>query len=272
MAQRTFVIADPGNTAGGDLSVMLDLIYHAASVDVDAIKFQWVSDALYLSKRRNAQGYLSAYQQIAFPQDWLSKLRDACLRYGIEFMCTAYLESDLSVLAPLVQRWKISSFEATDMAFFAEHLPYQKPIIVSTGMMSPAEVLWYVKHREDDLPSLRIIHCVSAYPAPLSEMNLGAIRRYSLDGFSDHSRSLDTGALAVAAGATIIETHFRLDEADPNGEDFAHSFTPKELAVYVANIRRAEEMMGTGFKQCQPSEEPMRRFRVEKNCLEACHD
>jgi sialic acid synthase SpsE len=265
------VIADPGCTHDGSWREIMDLIVAVRQSGADAIKLQWTSSAEKMCERRNAPQYRDSYELLQFPVQCHEGFKAECDRQGIEYLCTVYLPEDIPTIAPFVSRFKISSFESPDAKFFAEHLPYRKPIIVSTGMMSPAEVLWYVKHR-DHGADLSLLHCVSAYPTPMSEMNLAAIWRYSLDGFSDHSRLLQAGGLAVAAGARIVETHVRPEGADPEGADYAHSFTPSELAQYVTNIRRAEEMMGTGFKRCQPSEESMRRYRVEQNNLAARHD
>jgi N,N'-diacetyllegionaminate synthase len=272
MAQRTLVIADPGNTADGGYNNMRGLIVAAAQSGCDGIKFQWTSSAARMCERRNAPEYRDAYDKLQFPSEWHEQFRRDCVREGIAYLCTVFLPEDIAAVAPFVSHFKVSSFEASDIAFFAEHLPYRKPIIISTGMMTPTDVLWYVKHREERLSELRILHCVSAYPAPLSEMNLGAIRRYSLDGLSDHSRNVYVGGLAVAAGATIIETHLRLAGADPASEDYAHSFTPEELAVYVRNIRSAETIMGDGRKRVMDSEKELEKYRVTTNNLAARHN
>ena len=107
------------------------------------------------------------------------------------------------------------------------------------------------------------LHCISAYPADLAQTNLAALRdNYEIDGLSDHSHQTDMGALAVAAGASIIETHVRLDDTDPANPDYAVSFTPAEFAEYVRLVRRAETIMGDGVRRVQSCEEQNLRFRV----------
>jgi N,N'-diacetyllegionaminate synthase len=71
-----------------------------------------------------------------------------------------------------------------------------------------------------------------------------------------------TGALAVACGATIVEVHFRLDETRKDNPDFAHSLSPGNLTTYIANIRKAERMLGDGVKKVEASEVPMLQHRV----------
>ena len=91
-------------------------------------------------------------------------------------------------------------------------------------------------------------------------MNLAALKQ--CDGLSDHSRHRWMGALAVAAGAEIIEAHLRLDDTDPENPDFATAFTPAEFADYVRNIRFAEAALGDGQKRLQDCERPMAEYRV----------
>ena len=80
-------------------------------------------------------------------------------------------------------------------------------------------------------------------------------------GFSDHTRSPLAGAVAVGAGASVIEFHLRLDETDPRNPDFAVSRSPEEARVYVEHIRQAEVLMGDGKKRIMPEEEPMLAYK-----------
>ena len=253
MAQeRVMVMVDPGSTHEGNLDTMRRMIHVAAECGADVVKFQWTSSRERLCERRHAQEYLEAYRRIAWPAEWHAALRSACEEAGIEYACTVCLAEDIAVIAPFVKRFKVASFEASDVVLLRAFIATGKPIIVSTGM---AETFV--------LPiGAKALHCVSAYPAPMNELNLGCIREDEFDGFSDHSGNVLTGALAVAAGARIIETHFRLDDCNPQNPDFPHSLTPAQLREYVANIRFAEQAMGDGIKRCQPSEEAMRKYRV----------
>ena len=179
-------------------------------------------------------------------------------------MCTCYLASDVSIIAPYVRRWKIASFEARDHAFIHAHVAYPKPMIVSSGGMDETEVVelahWLGTHYSPD--SYSILHCLSAYPAPPEEMNLLALDGLTFEGLSDHSCSPIVAAMAVARGATIIEAHLRLDDCPPGNADYPHSMPPARFAEYVATIRLAEKIMGDGKKRVMPSEEPWTRYSV----------
>lgn len=277
-ANRTFVIAEVAATHDGNLQKALRLVDLARAIRADAVKFQWVSDPERLVARRHAPGYLAAYQLLSFPREWFPVLVERCssrhLSFDstveeppVEFMCTAYLPEDIPVVAPYVSRFKVASFEAGDREFVCRHLAYGKPVVISTGMMAEdalrglfADVL--TMRRKYGQPPVYYLHCVSSYPAPADEMNLGAVRRYCLHGLSDHSRIPWMGAMAVAVGAQIVEFHVRLDDTDPGNADYAVAFPPSEAAQYAWNVRVAERLFGDGVKRVMSCEEIMLRYRV----------
>lgn len=267
-----FCIAEVGSTHDGDRAKMSEAIRVAKDAGADAIKYQWVSSPERLAARRHAEDYLWAYRVIAFPREWLAELKAECDAAGIEFMCSVFLPEDIQEIAPLVKRFKVSSFESNDVAFIAAHDPYRhhptmgadvyppggtiRPMILSFGFGGQWKIL----------PAYSVgLHCVSAYPCPPEQMNLRVIthRNHGTTiGLSDHSAHPWMGALAVAAGAEIIEVHFRLPSTFPSNPDYGHSFDPDGLAQYIANARFAEAAMGDGIKNMQPSEEPWARYRV----------
>ncbi len=260
---RTFVIAEAASAHDGDLSKALRLIDAAALAGADAVKFQFWSDADVLADRRRVEpAYREIYRRYQMPADWLSRLSLYCVPKGLEFMATCYLPQDVAIVAPYVQRFKIASFEATDRAFRAAHASFRKPLIVSLGMVD-GTASWSFVGSGQRPNETRFLHCVSAYPAPLNEMNLRVIQRYGLDGLSDHSRHVATGAVAVACGARIVEVHVRAEDTDPSNPDHAVSLLPGELRQYVEHIRVAEQLLsGHGCKALMPSEAAMAKYRV----------
>lgn len=278
---KTFVIMEVAGTHGGDLKKAAILVGLAADIGADAVKFQWLSSPERLVERRRAPEYLEAYRTIAFPREWFAVLDDWCRRARVEFMCTAYLPEDVAVVAQYVQRFKVSSFESQDAHFVGLHAEWpEKPLILSAGMGSDvsesvrfyhqlAERAWY--RARGDLAyhpweKIRVLHCVSAYPCPDNQAALARIRqedcRWNFAGYSDHTRHPWAGALAVAAGARVVEFHARLYDTGPENADFVVSRTPAEAREYVANIRAAEALLGDGGRGAMPAEEPMLRYRV----------
>lgn len=254
---RTFIIGEAGSCHDGNFGQALELIRIAKDAGADAVKFQYWSDPIRLAERRNAPDYQPIYTKYKLPMNWLRGLHQECARGGIEFMCTVYLPEDIHVVAPYVQRFKIASFEAGDLAFIRAHEPYHKPVIISTGMMDKRPV-----HTHGDM-EVWWLHCVSAYPTPWRDANLGVLRSGEYDGYSDHTNYVHTGALAVAAGASIIEVHFRSPHTDANNPDYATSLDSDVLGRYIAWIRRAEIFLGDGIKRIQPSEAEMVKYRVQ---------
>lgn len=270
---RTLVIAEPGCTHEGEYALIVKLIHAAADAGADVFKPQWVSDPVQMCERRHIGPghpkrayYERAYGWLAFPLEWHLDFKAICTQRGMRYGCTAFLPQDVPPLRMVVDYLKISSFECGDSALRdAWHgvnrvrLPLKAPfLIVSAGMAG------------DPMPADYVLHCVSAYPAPLEAMNLrvlhpsGSIfqRRKLFGGLSDHSRHLLTGAVAVACGASIVETHFRLHECDPKNPDYAVAFNPDEFRQYVRNIRDAELMLGDGIKRLQDCEHDMLPYRV----------
>lgn len=254
------VIAEAGSTHDGDLGKAKHLVAAAAQAGADVCKFQFWSDPARLAERRQATEYLAIYAHYRLHAVWLPVLAEECDRNGIEFMCTCYLPEDIAVVAPWVKRFKVASFEAQDRAFVQAHFAYNKDVICSTGMSNSDEM-----HALFDLdPDGRffLLHCLSAYPAPPEEMNLAVILDGLFDGLSDHTTSVLTGAVAVGAGASILEKHLRLEDTDHANPDFPHSLPPDQFAQYVQNVRFAENLMGDGQKRSMPSEALMMKYRV----------
>jgi sialic acid synthase SpsE len=286
-ADRTYVIAECGSCHDGDLGKALALVEAAAAAGADAAKFQYWSSAARMAERRRAPEYLEVYERYAVPFDWLAMLQLRCGELGIEFMCSTYLPEDVW---PVSRRrpaaLKISSFEANDPELLAAHagpMLLGMDVVVSLGMGASARMIY------NWLPSSSMafsdalvapgrvytLACVSAYPAPIDDLHLRRFSRRLREGqppdvwgLSDHSPSgeLLTGALAVAAGARMLERHLRLDDTDPENPDAPHACSPAQFRGYVELVRLAERALGprdvpsTGT--VMPSETAMARYRV----------
>ena len=258
---RTLVIAELGSSwrFGDDhLANAYKLIQAVKACGADVAKFQWTSDGYAMAHRREFKGAECEeadwmYRQyLQYDPQWLHSLKAHCDKVGIEFMCTVYLPEDIEVIAPLVKRFKVSAFEAEWEEFLKAH-PKGCNMIVS---LNPG------KH----IPPLRtnlnfeidVLHCVSEYPTPLENLGLERAelgRDWWKSGLSDHTTSTLTGALAVAAGASIVEKHVRLLDTPQDNPDYPHSLVAHSLnesrftadccqfQTYVRNIREAERCM-----------------------------
>lgn len=245
-----YVIAEAGSCHEGSLDKALKLVAVAHSAGCDAYKVQYWSSPEHMRARRGVAA--PAYERGSVDAAWLPTLARECHDRGLHFSATVYLPEDVPTLAPHVDFWKVASFEARDREL-TRAIPADRPLYVSTGMMLPHEEAYVPKRA-------RRLHCVSAYPCPPYEANLGSIARGG--GYSDHTRCVFTGAFAVCAGADVLEVHFRLDETAPECPDYVVAHPPGELQKYVGLAREAWRMRGDGRKGPQMAERENMRYRV----------
>jgi N,N'-diacetyllegionaminate synthase len=274
--RRVFVVTEAGVNHDGSVEEALRLVDSARLAGADAVKFQVFCadrllspDAPTAEYQRHTAGAADQGELLArleLDRDAYGHIADHCRATGIQFLATPFDPNDLEFLLTLdVPAIKIASTDLTNRPLLAAAFASGLPVLLSTGASVRAEidraVAWY--RREGSSAPLVLLHCVSSYPTPAEEANLGAIatlrRRYGLPvGYSDHTTSTQTGALAVAAGAQVIEKHLTLDRDRP-GPDHATSLEPDALADYIARIRQAEAMMGSGRLYCAEIEKDVRR-------------
>ena len=268
MTGRTYVIAEAGSCHDGKFSAMERLIDAAQSAGADCVKIQYWSSAERLAQRRHAgEAVAAAYARHQVPTDWLPRVRASVDHVGLEAACTVYLPEDVWVVARHFDVLKVSSFESEDrelLTMMRAPLSVGKEVFVSLGMGASPDVSRECLAVVNASGRLRFLHCVSAYPAPLLQLRLRRLRG-DVHGFSDHSPPTQewTGALAVAAGATIIERHLRLTDTPADNPDFPHAMPPLTFSAYVRHIREAEAALGDpGPDVSQLCEEPMLAYRV----------
>lgn len=282
---RTTIVAEIGTTWERDLDKAMALVDLCAAAGVDCVKSQWTSDPEALCVRRKAPEFLPAYRELKWPEAWHGTLAAYCQAKGLGYSVTAYLPKDVPVVAQYTSFFKVSAFEATAADMFKAIRSClvnmdQKKVVVSLGFGTTREAVidaMFPKGRDETTTALPIVflHCVSSYPAPIAELNLGRIRADQLDGFSDHTAaddpvSLKVGALAVAAGARWIERHVKLDSCRPTHPDAVVSLGAHQLAEYVTAVREAEQAPTptNRLKDVpvesgpRPSEEAFLRYRV----------
>lgn len=262
------VIAEAGVNHDGDERLAHELIDIAVAAGADAVKFQTFDpDALtsahadatpYQRERDGSADQRSMLRRLMLPSDAWTRLRDHCNQAGIEFLSTPFDLSSARMLVDLgVGALKLSSGELTNTPFLAEVAGMGVPLLVSTGMGDAAEVADAVAACSD-APALTLLHCVSAYPAPLGEANLRVIPAMAAAhrcpvGWSDHTLGMTTAIAAVALGATVLEKHFTSDPTRP-GPDHAASLDPAALGDYVRAVRDCAASLGDGVKRPMPSE------------------
>ena len=240
---KPFVIAEFASCHMGSLEKALEGIAVAHSAGANAWKTQYWSSPERMRSRRHIGG--DAYTQGSVPAEWHATLKKECHDRGLLYSASVFLPEDVETLAPHVDYWKVSSFEARDRELTRAIPKDARTLFISTGMQGA--------HDDTYLPKRGIrLHCVSAYPCPPYEANLGAIVRGQ--GYSDHTRCVFTGAFAVSAGADYLEVHYRLDDTPADCPDYVVALEPDGLQKYIALAREAAKMRGEGRKVVQLSE------------------
>jgi N-acetylneuraminate synthase len=187
---------------------------------------------------------------------------------GIEFLSTAFDESSADYLEPLMNVYKISSSDLSNIPFIAYQAKKGKPCLLSIGAAEEEEIDLAVKAiREHNDKPLVLLHCVLEYPTPLEDANLRKIATLKAKypdcfiGYSDHTKptaDCDVIKCAYALGAQMIEKHYTLDKT-LKGNDHFHGMDPVDASHILEALDRVEMLCGDGELKCLPHEEISRR-------------
>jgi sialic acid synthase SpsE len=274
------VIAEPGGTHEGQLDTMLALVEAAAEAGANVYKATWIADVPRVLDQRHITDpterdyYARVYAWHAWPIGWHDTLRARCHESGLLYGCTTHTREAVRIVAPYVDLHKVASFEAMHRPLLDAHEDAGGHLVISTGMLTAEEVRFldgWRKRGNNLNRRVDLLHCTSAYPAPLEDMNLQVCAQAWCDGLSDHSKHVSVGSAAAALGARVIEAHLRLDDCDPENPDYAVAFDPDEFERYVTEIRLerlmdwaagSELVLGDGQKRPMPSEQVMSQYRV----------
>jgi N-acetylneuraminate synthase/N,N'-diacetyllegionaminate synthase len=266
-----FVIAEAGVNHNGDVDLAHRLVDVAAGVGADAVKFQTFEPEQLVSPLARKAEYqvantgtsesqLEMLRRLALPHGALAPLAAHAAERGVLFLSTPFDEASADLLEGLgMPAYKIPSGEVTNHPFVAHLARKGRPVLMSTGMSTLAEVAQAVQVvRECGDPPLALLHCVTSYPAATTDCNLRAIATMRAAfgvpvGWSDHTEGIRVSLAAVAAGATLLEKHFTLDRTLP-GPDHRASLEPDELGELMAAVREIEAAMGDGVKRPAPAE------------------
>lgn len=190
------------------------------------------------------------YQQAYTPWEWHKPIFDKCRELGMIPLSTPFDESAVDFLEDLgVPIYKIASFENTDIPLIKKVAATGKPIIISTGMATVAEIDETITAaKEAGCKELILLKCTSTYPASPVNTNISTIPHMKelfncQVGLSDHTMGTGVAVASVALGATVIEKHFTLSRAD-GGVDSAFSLEPPELKELVVETERAWQALG----------------------------
>ena len=268
-----YIIAEAGVNHNGQLDLALKLCDAAKDAGVDCVKFQtWQTEKIVTRKAEKAtyqsenthnadESQFDMLKKLELTYEDFRLVQKHCEEIGIDFLSTPDEEYSLAFLMnelklPLI---KIGSGEVTNIPYLRQMASYGKPVILSTGMATLAQVATaYDTLLKAGAPSVALLHCTTNYPCPKNEVNLLAMQTMKgafkcQVGYSDHTMGTEVPIAAVAMGAEIIEKHFTLDR-NMDGPDHKASLEPTELKYMVDCIRNIEAALGDGIKRPNPSE------------------
>lgn len=277
-----FIIAEAGVNHNGSLEIAKRLIDTAVEAEVDAVKFQTfktedviltdIEKAPYQKGTTNAtESQTEMLKKLETDEGFHVSLVEYCTEKNIIFLSTPYGEESLNLLMELdVPAIKIASTDTTNLLFLEQVGKKEKPVILSTGMCSLAEIeKAYRCLRENGCEQLALLKCTSNYPTDISEVNLRAMKTLencfdAVIGFSDHTEGIGASPYAVAMGAKIVEKHFTLDK-NMEGPDHQASLSPDELILWVEEIRKVEQMLGS--REVFPTKSEKETKKALQKCL-----
>lgn len=282
-----FVIAEAGVNHDGDLQLALRLVDAAADADADAVKFQTfradrvaspdAPKAAYQEALTPAgESQLEMLRRLELGADGFARLQQRAHERGLVFLSTPFDVESVELLDRLgVAGFKIASPDLVNPLLLEDVGRRGRPVILSTGLADLTEVEAAVETlRAAGTHEIVVLHCVSAYPAPVEEANVRAIVTMSTAlrlpvGYSDHTEGDEAALAAVALGAVALEKHLTLDPSLP-GPDQRASLDPESFAALVRRVRLVELSLGTGVKS--PSESERRNAPTVRRSLAAAGD
>ena len=275
---KVFIIAELSANHNQDFDIALKTIKAAKDAGADAIKLQtYTADTITLDCDKeyfqvkqdtiwDGTTLYNLYQQAYTPWEWQPKLKEYAEKLGLICFSSPFDKSAVDYLEKLnVPAYKIASFEITDIPLIEYTASKGKPIIISTGIASLADIELAVNTcRRVGNNKIALLKCTSSYPAPIEETNLLTIPHLRdtfnvIPGLSDHTMGHSVAVGAVALGAKIIEKHFILDR-NMGGPDSAFSMEPSEFKQMLDAIRDVEKALGKVNYEITPKVEKSRVF------------
>ena len=269
--EKVYIIAEAGDNHNGDFNTALKLVDVAKRAGADCVKFQTFVTEEIISKYAEMAEYqkkntgkeesqFEMVKRLELSFDEFRKIKEYCDRVGIQFLSTPFDLKSVDFLNELgVPFFKIPSGEITNYPYLIKIAHTGKPVVMSTGICAPDEILAAINVLENNGGGeITLLHCNTEYPTPLKDVNLYAMRTMKKMfgkkvGYSDHTKGIEVPVAAVALGACVIEKHFTLDKNMP-GPDHKASLEPDELGRMVKNIRNIEIALGDGVKHVSESE------------------
>jgi N-acetylneuraminate synthase len=260
--QPVYIIAEVSANHHQDFDEAVKIIHAAKDAGADAIKLQtYTAETITIASDRpefrvgggtlwDGRTLHDLYCEAFTPWEWQPRLKQVANDAGLDLFSSPFDGTAVDFLQNMdVPAYKVASFELVDIGLIRKIASTGKPLIMSTGMATCAEIEEALAAaRGAGATEIALLKCSSAYPAPPEEMNLRTIpelsRRFDVPvGLSDHTMGIAAPVVAVALGACILEKHITLSRSTP-GPDSAFSLEPHEFKAMVDAVRVAEKSLG----------------------------
>lgn len=264
------------------------MVRQAGEAGIPAVKFQTYKAGTLAAKASpsywdlSEESTTSQYELFkkfdSFGEVEYTQLAAYCEELGIEFLSTPFDIESADYLEPLMNCYKISSSDLSNLPFIEYMAKKGKPMLLSVGASDKEEIdaAVAVIRRVNDRP-LALLHCVLEYPTPYDHANLRKIAALkaaypeALIGYSDHTKptgNCDVVKTAYTLGAVIIEKHYTLDKTLP-GNDHYHGMDPDDARRIIAGVGEIETLLGRGELVCLPTEATARQ-NARRSAVSAC--
>jgi N-acetylneuraminate synthase len=271
--KKTYVIAEIGINHNGSLEIAKKLIDIASVAGCDAVKFQKRNpDVCVPEHQKNVMRetpwgtmtYLEYKHKVEFGKFEYDEIDRYCRERSIDWSASPWDLDSLDFLnqydLPFI---KIPSAMITNEELMLASARTGKKVIFSCGMSTLEETDRAVELMRQENAEFAILHCNSAYPAPIEDLNLSCIQtlknRYECEvGYSGHEFRLGTTVASIYLGATILERHITLDRS-MWGSDHLSSVEPQGLIKLISGVRELEKAFGDGVKRVTEGELPSRK-------------
>lgn len=262
-SNKVYIVAEIGINHGGSIDLARKLIESAARTGVDAVKFQ-----TYITEKRAAKGspIFDILKKCELPFKTFSQLKEYSDQLDLEFFSTPFDNESVDFLESIKCKIiKVASFDVVNVKFLSRIAKTHKPIILSVGMSNVGEIRKAYNILRKGTRKIALLHCISAYPTDEKDANLAAIHSLKQEfdcviGQSDHTSDIKVPLYAVAAGAQVLEKHYKIED-NMDCVDAPVSISERQMKEMVVEVRKLEQTLGDGKPRLTVAQKPIKVYR-----------
>lgn len=272
LTRERILIAEIGNNHEGDSKLAIELAHAAVESGADVVKVQLINPERLVNSSQTQR--IEQLTRFRLPMQTFEEMANIAHSKGALFMASAFDVDSLEEINPLLDGIKIASGDMDFHPLLIKAASLNKPMILSTGMSTLAEIKTSVDLIASSLAQppvgnsnsladqLALLHCVSLYPASLTDANLKVIQTLQKEfnltvGYSDHTLGIEAAVASLSLGARIIEKHFTLDKTRTTFRDHSLSADPADMRRLADVIHQYDAMLGSGEKNISEAEASM---------------